>query len=485
MYKDLYLHLKSDSEQVDQYIIPEGNRHMEVDEMTAKRHTRHVHIKIDTSSLFSSNGVQGLVDMAIRDHISKKNTRITIAIARGEEVRTELTKGLESTIVGRFARFVATFGRENKQLELNVTGLSGMELSEAQHNILSTSVDLLLGHRFPLDALIADSYYLKKFGTSSFRDLRKLDLTLTDSGDSSSEFELIHSNASTLQWLRVSMEVSAGFERLVRGAEEQPIAYPRLEELTVVVTQQETQQSAERLMVGREHTPFPQLRQVDLGETAYPFGDDTLFRGNQATLAAVKMPMDRVLAAVLTANRDGAPVLGSHTALYKFEISGNIDETVADDDDAWGLQQAISANMLPQVTSLGITDIDLSGIFLDVVSTHARFTRIQVLRLKMYPISVQEALPLFGILRMLRVFESGVSEVGSTLSHMPTEMLAKYVRSIGPEHLYLREWQIYQAGSVNQELLLMSSMLLALACPNARIVEVGGTSDDEYLLLDD
>ncbi|KAJ2853688.1 hypothetical protein GGI22_004774, partial [Coemansia erecta] len=283
--------------------------------------------------------------------------------------------------------------------------------------------------------------------------------------------------------LKVRIDEYADFEPFIRDGKGQLITYAQLEELVVASSPED--QPTKRLTFDKEYTPFPKLRRVDFTQTVYPFGDDTLFRGNKATLESASMPLDNKLAGILAgAQRDGASaMLSEHTALYKFEINGNVDEVAVDDDEeeAGTYAHAISDNLLPHVTSVSIGDIDLSGIFLDVISKHTRFTRIQVLRLKMYPISIQEVLLALNILPLLRIFESGVSELGHMLSHVPEELLPKYMQSTGPDHLRLREWQIYQASNIDEELLEKCSQLLTIKCPHAKIVEVGA-NDEDYLL---
>ncbi|KAJ1768897.1 hypothetical protein LPJ74_004497 [Coemansia sp. RSA 1843] len=277
------------------------------------------------------------------------------------------------------------------------------------------------------------------------------------------------------------MDEYTGFEPFVRDSSKgQLITYAQLNELVVMSSPED--QPTKRLTFDKEYIPFPKLKRADFTQIAYPFGDDTLFRGNKATLEHVGMPLDNNLAVVLAGNqRDNPAVLANYKALYKLEINGNVNEVVADDEEASDYAYAISANFLPHVKSMTIADIDLSGIFLDLISRQTWFTQMQVLRLKMYPISVQEVLPMLNILPLLRVFESGVSELGHMLSHVPEELLPKYVQSMGPVHPNLKEWQIYQASNIDEALLDTCTNLLTIKCPHVKIVEVGA-SDDDYLI---
>ncbi|KAJ1904702.1 hypothetical protein LPJ81_002343 [Coemansia sp. IMI 209127] len=378
MYNDLFLNLTRGSGQVMQSIYRE-NKYTNVDERAVKQYTRDVHISIDVNRLFSKDAMQALVYTPVWGAISKSHICVSVAITRGDKadkVQNNIPKELERIIIDRFALFAATFTGPHQHLELRIAELSDFELSNPQRNLISSIANLLSASKLPLKALVADSYFVGSVGCSVFNGLCKLDLTLPNITDGA--FALVHSNASTLKSLTVRIDEYTDFEPFVRDSKGQLIAYALLEELVVASSPED--QPTKRLAFVNEYTPFPKLRRVDFTQTVYPFGDDTLFRGNKATLESASMPLDNKLAGILAGTqRDGASaMLLEHTALYKFEINGNVDEVVADDDEEQvrTYAHAISANLLPRVTSVTVGDIDLSGIFLDVISKHTRFTRI-------------------------------------------------------------------------------------------------------------
>ncbi|KAJ2246813.1 hypothetical protein GGI13_005294 [Coemansia sp. RSA 455] len=88
--------------------------------------------------------------------------------------------------------------------------------------------------------------------------------------------------------------------------------------------------------------PFPNLRHLYMG-ICYPFSDDTLFRGNSATLEYLKMELDRHSCSVLYEYNVFSP--GSHSKLWCVDVT--LSEEVMPDPDA------NTADYLEYVLSIG------------------------------------------------------------------------------------------------------------------------------------
>ncbi|KAJ2828135.1 hypothetical protein GGI24_002474 [Coemansia furcata] len=114
-------------------------------------------------------------------------------------------------------------------------------------------------------------------------------------GNSKKHMRIIHQNAGSLQELCISYNGLAQGPKLIMDSAGTLFTYPRLERLKLTSTSVIGQMS---YPVFEEHVPFPSLRNAEL-MVDYPFGDDTLFRGNSDTLESLCIVTDERLEQIL------------------------------------------------------------------------------------------------------------------------------------------------------------------------------------------
>ncbi|KAJ2113146.1 hypothetical protein IW146_004085 [Coemansia sp. RSA 922] len=107
-------------------------------------------------------------------------------------------------------------------------------------------------------------------------------------GYSKKHMQIIHQNALSLQELSIDYKGLGQIFKLVADNSGTLITYPRLRCLKLSSVDGLAPSS---YPVFEDHMPFPRLIHVDL-MVDYPFGDDTLFRGNANSLESLRMVAD-------------------------------------------------------------------------------------------------------------------------------------------------------------------------------------------------
>ncbi|KAJ2885178.1 hypothetical protein H4R27_001549 [Coemansia aciculifera] len=126
--------------------------------------------------------------------------------------------------------------------------------------------------------------------------------------------QLARKNALTLQSLRFACEDDMDILGLVQDAEGNHVAYPRLLALDLRAVSDADEL---RRPVFQGTAPFPALRRLHI-HLECPFDDDTLFRGNSATLRVLDMRLDSVSVSMLQKYKVFVP--GSHPRLQNVKI---------------------------------------------------------------------------------------------------------------------------------------------------------------------
>ncbi|KAJ2892048.1 hypothetical protein IWW38_003367, partial [Coemansia aciculifera] len=122
--------------------------------------------------------------------------------------------------------------------------------------------------------------------------------------------QLVRQNAPTLQVLNIDSESESFASSLVQDTSGSLIAYPGLTTLRLFWRPFSAKSS--RPVYDNSVVLFPSLRRVELVHL-YPFGDDTLFRGNAATLERLTVCLDAPTVALL--RRHGVFTPTSHPKL--------------------------------------------------------------------------------------------------------------------------------------------------------------------------
>ncbi|KAJ2016293.1 hypothetical protein GGI14_003714 [Coemansia sp. S680] len=141
-------------------------------------------------------------------------------------------------------------------------------------------------------------------------------------GYSKKHMQIIHQNAMSLQELSIDYKGLGQIFKLVADNSGALITYPRLRCLKLSSVDGLAPSS---YPVFEDHMPFPRLIHVDL-MVDYPFGDDTLFRGNANSLESLRMVADGRVESYVTginmSSKAFMEILSQFPSLEKFEASG-------------------------------------------------------------------------------------------------------------------------------------------------------------------
>ncbi|KAJ2822649.1 hypothetical protein FBU31_004528 [Coemansia sp. 'formosensis'] len=131
----------------------------------------------------------------------------------------------------------------------------------------------------------------------------------------SQAFQLARQSALTLQSLGITFGKAVDISGLFRDADDGYIEYTRLQALSLRLTpglqstyskrsksQWDASGDIGKLPTFTDATPFPVLLRLCL-DIEYPFGDDTLFRGNRATLEYLELQLYPVTSGIIDKHR--------------------------------------------------------------------------------------------------------------------------------------------------------------------------------------
>ncbi|KAJ2840186.1 hypothetical protein FBU31_000566, partial [Coemansia sp. 'formosensis'] len=124
-----------------------------------------------------------------------------------------------------------------------------------------------------------------KLQLQGIRDLVYIKYTITSNDDD--VMHLVRQNAPTLQSLDMEYKLDTGLAGHFQNAEGDNVTYPYLHTLKL---REIPSFHDSALSVSQGFVPFPSLRHIRI-KGNYPFGDDTLFRGNAASLESVDMKL--------------------------------------------------------------------------------------------------------------------------------------------------------------------------------------------------
>ncbi|KAJ1665386.1 hypothetical protein GGF38_002986, partial [Coemansia sp. RSA 25] len=130
--------------------------------------------------------------------------------------------------------------------------------------------------------------------------------------------ELMRQNASTLQSLVLDCDHESLFSSLILNSDGSAVTFPHLHTLKLMGR---AYYAPWQLPVFSGIAPFPRLWCLKLVGN-YPFGDDTLFRGNAATLEYLDFVLDVQAISILCKHRVFTPVSHQNLQCVKAELAG-------------------------------------------------------------------------------------------------------------------------------------------------------------------
>ncbi|KAJ2414444.1 hypothetical protein GGI10_002386 [Coemansia sp. RSA 2530] len=299
-----------------------------------------------------------------------------------------------------------------------------------------------------------------RLGTTG--NLTHISLRSGISSDSVDEFiRLAKKNAPTLQSLFIENEHKIGLDvlSLVQDADGRHITYLHLTGLSLCDYSSDKKLSRPTFLGA---TPFPGLRRLAV-TLNNPFGDDTLFRGNAATLERLFYLLDVEDIAMLRKYKVFAP--DSHPKLQAVQLClpGNfsLESFTSPAETMRFLHNIGSGAAVREYTVYAKVDI---------LSSFDGHASIQVLSLRNLPLKFATVVALVKSLPLLSDMHTGTPILGQMPDGITMDTLPEYVVSqYAPMGKRFCFWSIdngYSLSDNNLETWVTCVLLLALACPN-------------------
>ncbi|KAJ1925378.1 hypothetical protein LPJ71_000191 [Coemansia sp. S17] len=300
--------------------------------------------------------------------------------------------------------------------------------------------------------------------------LCKLVYTTIDFNDGGEQImELARRNASTLQLLDIDVDAIIDMAGLIQNVDGSYVQYPRLHAFKLAGPQglDELQQP-----VFPGAVPFPNLRRLDIGYM-YPFGDDTVFRGNAAILESLVLVPIPATVRVLREYKVFTPVSHPRLQCVKVQLDAESEPRLFDSD----------ADYLRFVLSIG-TNAPVRFLFGPLIRSGLRsvhlmlgeYTCIQVLHLGALCLNLWDVIALVSALPLLSDLHSSFSALGTRLNGVVKHALPAYViTNYALTGKRFRCWHLLIRTLDDIKNAVRCVLLLALVCPNfdyAAVVEM-------------
>ncbi|KAJ2879299.1 hypothetical protein H4R27_005389, partial [Coemansia aciculifera] len=275
--------------------------------------------------------------------------------------------------------------------------------------------------------------------------------------------QLARHNASTLRFLDICVTAMADIAGVIQNTDGSYAEYYYLQTLKLRDWQASDEMPRRPVFPGA--VPFPNLRRLEI-RFANPFGDDTVFRGNAATLESLSLSLNPGTVRILREHKIFTPV--SHPRLHYVSIekrsrSGpNIFET-----DIEYMRLVLSIG--PNAPVRTILDSLEGSTFQSILPVFGEYTCIQVLNLEDMHLNLWEAIALVKALPLLSDLHATFSVLGPRPDGVSElELPAYIIANYAPTGKRFRCWRI---GVETYEYHVFFEavhcvLLLALVCPN-------------------
>ncbi|KAJ2838138.1 hypothetical protein FBU31_000989 [Coemansia sp. 'formosensis'] len=280
-------------------------------------------------------------------------------------------------------------------------------------------------------------------------------------------YQLAQRNASTLKYLNIVGVATLDIAGLIQSIDGNYIQYHCLHTLKL---------HGSSLLGGSQHlvfpgaVPFPNLRCLRFGGGC-SFGDDTLFRGNAATLESLTIFLDPVPVQVLREYRVFTPVSHPRLQHIKLRIKSGSEANIFSSDAEY---MRFVLGMGPNATVLDIFDL-LDGPGLQsIVPVLGEHSSLQVLSMPFVSFRFWEVVSLVKALPLLSDLYTSMPAIEPRPTGVPKHKLPAYVidkyASVGKR---FRCWHISIVDDQEWENLVRCLLLLALICPNFDYANIG------------
>ncbi|KAJ2601044.1 hypothetical protein GGF39_001464 [Coemansia sp. RSA 1721] len=292
--------------------------------------------------------------------------------------------------------------------------------------------------------------------------------------------KIITNSCNTLQELIVHMDNSSlqNFWRIVANYDR--YVYPNLCKLTLTKSKQD-ELVEDLACINPAHVPFPSLVHVTL-DSCYPFGDNTLFRGNFSKLEYLDANVDLGLVMALAElEHYELPASLCHAKFYYDEQKGIIQSRISDalvnkirDDTIFG----ILPKNLHTLVLFG-TDIPMH-----VVPKVMRkgFTNLYSLSLREIDLGITNVCELVCSLPMLKSIDVAYVYSEGLCTDKSVQEVAGMLALKYPQVTQSRLYEVFAFGAMDAyyQDQAICNLILLLVCPSFKRVKIGNGSQYLY-----
>ncbi|KAJ2057755.1 hypothetical protein GGI17_005451 [Coemansia sp. S146] len=374
---------------------------------------------------------------------------------------------------------IAAFVQRLRQMapgahELNLADYTCVRWPENTMGYFGSLVNQVLQHTSRFKYSLVGYTPPVALGFDGVRNLAHIDYAL----DSNRElcFQLARQCAPTLQYLRLWSNINKYEEyldlsRLIRGDDGICVEYSRLQKLIL----DNDLTMLQRPVLGT-FVAFPALRHLSIANE-YPFGDDTLFRGNSETLEYLRMHIHTSTFIIL--RECGVFTHSSHLKLRYVVTPGTPGfsaDPAATNAAYMRFVLSIGSNVAARVINGQSYDRNIPYL-LQLLGEHKS---MQILTLHGLRFSLLDTISLIKSLPLLSDLRTGPPKLDSHLTDIPKSQLVETLSdSHAPMGGRFRLWGIGVRSQPMDEV-VECVMLLALICPSLGRVDIPSDLVEAY-----
>ncbi|KAJ2402310.1 hypothetical protein GGI23_000806 [Coemansia sp. RSA 2559] len=242
--------------------------------------------------------------------------------------------------------------------------------------------------------------------------------------------------------------------------EGQPMTYPKLRKLKFHFVKFVKDQDI--ISLDETIVPFPALTHLSW-QAAYAFLDDTVFRGNSATLEYLDITLDASLVSIL--DRYKVFSSGKYSKLRHISVTKSSSINVELKEFVSFVRYAISL-ISPATKSFKLVDYSPRQPLTDIIPTSIFAENIQVLNLSATKLVLLDMLDLIKLLPNMTNFTCFPGGVGSEMGKKRGPPIQRLEAEYYPLSHRLKCWAVSNTSGIPLRSIALSSLALAILCPN-------------------
>ncbi|KAJ1670768.1 hypothetical protein GGF38_001291 [Coemansia sp. RSA 25] len=298
-------------------------------------------------------------------------------------------------------------------------------------------------------------------------------LAFSDNGEV--VIQLAQRNALTLQHFSIELQLDTIISSFIQNADGSYVQYPCLYTLRIHGPKLPIA-TLRRVFPGA--VPFPHLLRLSIGYM-YPFGDDTPFRGNAATLKSLKLDPSPGMLSILYEHKVFTPI--SHPKLQYVSLGVISDfEPSPFDTDVEYMRFALSIG--PNAPVRTVRDTLVGPRIQSVIPVLREHSCIQVLTFFGLELNIWDVIALVKALPLLTDLYTAASVLGPLPNGMPKHKLPAYViENCALASKRFRCWNFFCNAESEIKGSVRCVLLLALACPDFDYAAVNLASRELFM----